>query len=132
HQYAALGVSDRFDLVEDLTPHGYTPRLRRAIFTWFNTHLKNYPAPVIDDVTDYVEPEENLLVFSGTLPQNDEMRRIDKLLVQRPELPKLTDETAWLAYKKSSLQRLRDLTFRTTVPDRAPRQRDFRADGSDA
>jgi hypothetical protein len=66
------------------------------------------------------------------LPQNDEMRRIDKLLVQRPELPKLTDEAAWLAHQKSSLRRLRDITFRTTIPERAPRQRDFRADGSDA
>ena len=35
-QYAALGADDRFDLVEDLTPHGYTPKLRGAIFTWFN------------------------------------------------------------------------------------------------
>jgi hypothetical protein len=132
HQYAALGVSNQFDLVEDLTPHGYTPKLRRAIFTWFNTHLKNDPTPVTDDVTDYVEPEENLLVFSGKLPQNDEMRRIDKLLVQRPNLPKFTDEAAWLAHQKSSLQRLRDVTFRATIPGRAPRQRDFRADGSDA
>ena len=46
HQYAALGASSRFELVEDLTPHGYTPKLRRAIFTWFNTHLKNDPTPV--------------------------------------------------------------------------------------
>ena len=67
-QYAALGAGSHFDLVEDLTPHGYTPKLRRAIFTWFNTHLKNDPTPVTDDVTDFVEPEENLLVFGGKLP----------------------------------------------------------------
>lgn len=132
HQYAALGASNRFDLVEDLTPHGYTPKLRRAIFTWFNTHLKNDPTPVMDDVTDFVEPEENLLVFSGKLPQQDEMRRIDKLLVQQPEVPRLTDESAWRTHQQVSLQRLRELTFRYTAPDRAPRQRDFRADGSDS
>jgi dienelactone hydrolase len=68
HQYAALGVPDQFSLVEDLSPHGYTPKLRQAIFTFFNTHLKGDPTPVTDDVTDFVEPEENLLVFGGRLP----------------------------------------------------------------
>ena len=62
HQYSALGVADEFDLIEDLTPHGYTPKLRRAIFTWFNLHLRGDATPVADDVTDYVEPAENLLV----------------------------------------------------------------------
>jgi len=131
-QYAALGASSHFDLVEDLTPHGYTPRLRQAIFTWFNTHLKNDPTPVTDDVTDFVEPEENLLVFGGKLPEQDEMRRIDTLLVRRGELPAITDEAAWRAHQETALKRLRELTFRHTCSDRAPRRRDFRADGSDS
>ena len=131
HQYAALGAGSHFDLVEDLTPHGYTPKLRRAIFTWFNTHLKNDPTPVTDDVTDFVEPEENLLVFGGKLPEQDEMRRIDKLLVQRADLPTITDEAAWRAHQETAIKRLRELTFRYTCPDRVPRQRDFRSDGSD-
>ena len=131
HQYAALEASNHFDLVEDLTPHGYTPKLRRAIFTWFNTHLKNDPTPVMDDVTDFVEPEENLLVFGGKLPEKDEMRRIDRLLVQRADRPTITDEAAWRSHQQTAIQRLRELTFRYTTLDRAPRQRDFRADGSD-
>jgi X-Pro dipeptidyl-peptidase (S15 family) len=131
-QYATLGASDHFDLVEDLTPHGYTPKLRRAIFSWFNTHLKNDPTPVTDDTTDFVEPEENLLVFGGTLPEQDEMRRIDKLLVKRPDLPELTDEAAWRLYQESAIKQLRELTFRYTLPNRVPRSRDFRADGSDS
>jgi dienelactone hydrolase len=131
HQYAALGADKHFDLVEDLTPHGYTPKLRRAIFTWFNTHLKNDPTPVTDDVTNYFEPEENLLVFGGKLPEQDEMRRIDKLLVARPELPAITDESAWRAHQEAALKRLREITFRYTVPEQVPRQRDFRNDGSD-
>ncbi len=131
HQYAELGASSHFDLVEDLTPHGYTPKLRRAIFTWFNTHLKNDPTPVEDDVTDFVEPEENLLVFGGKLPEQDEMRRIDQLLVKRADLPTIGDEAAWRAHQETALGRLREITFRYTSADRAPRRRDFRSDGGD-
>lgn len=131
HQYAALGAAERFDLVEDLSPHGYTPKLRRAIFTWFNSHLQGDSRPVTDDVTDFVEPEENLLVFGGKLPEQDEMRRIDKLLVPKGVLPALADEAAWRTYQKVTLQRLKDVTFRTTAVAGVPRQRDFRADGAD-
>ena len=130
HQYSALDADDHFDLVEDLTPHGYTPKLNRAIFTWFNTHLKNDPTPVTDDVTDFVEPTENLLVFAGSPPKPDAMSRIDKLLVKKADLPDISDEIAWKAHQKDSIQRLRGTTFRNTVLNRVPRQRDFRADGS--
>ncbi|MCC6508630.1 MAG: acetylxylan esterase [Pirellulaceae bacterium] len=131
HQYAALDVSDKFDLVEDLTPHGYTPKLRQAIFTFFNTHLKNDPTPVTDDVTTFVEPEENLQVFDGELPQRDQMRQIDKLLVARPALPTLSPGFDWKAYQAAALQRLRDTTFRYTLSGTQPQLRDVRADGSD-
>lgn len=131
-QYATLKADGHFDLVEDLTPHGYTPKLRRAIFTWFNTHLKNDPKPVTDDVTDFVEPEQNLLVFGGKRPEQDEMRRIDKLLVRRDDLPAITNEAAWRAHQEAAIKRLRETTFRYTYSDRAPRRRDFRGDGSDA
>ena len=129
-QYAALGARDQFDLVEDLSPHGYTPKLRREIFTWFNTHLKNDPTPVMDDLTDFVEPEENLLVFGGELPKQDAMRQIDKLLVARGQLPELTDKAAWLRHQESALKRLGELTFRQTVSEKTPRLRDVRDDGS--
>jgi hypothetical protein len=130
-QYAELGGESHFDLVEDLAPHGYTPKLRQAIFTWFNTHLKNDPTPVTDDITDFVEPEENLLVFGGKLPEQDEMQRIDTLLVRRDKLPEITDAAAWRARQRAALARLRQTTLRHTAPEGAPRQRDFRADGGD-
>jgi len=131
HQYAALDASSQFDLVEDLAPHGYTPKLRQAIFTWFNTHLKGDATPVEDDVTEFVEPEENLLVFGGTLPQDDQMRRIDTLLVKRAALPEVTDADQWHAYQEAALARLRELTFRYVPRDCTPRPRDVRHDGSE-
>ena len=114
HQYAALGTPATFDLVEDLTPHGYTPKLRQAIFTWFNKHLKGDPAPVRDDVTDFVEPEANLLVFGGKLPADDRMRHIDTLLVKRAEVPQVTAPDAWRAHQAATIRRLassRSVTF---------------------
>ncbi|MCO6458488.1 MAG: acetylxylan esterase, partial [Pirellulaceae bacterium] len=130
-QYAQLDAAGKFDLVEDLSPHGYTPKLRRAIFTWFNTHLKNDPTPVTDDLTDYVEPEENLLVFGGKLPADDAMRRIDTLLVQRAAVPEVGDEAGWIAHQRAALGWLQTTTFRHTVTNGPPHRRDFRADGGD-
>jgi len=130
-QYAALGAPEEFALVEDLTPHGYTPKLRQAIFTWFNQHLKGDPTPVTDDVTDFVEPEQNLLVFGGKLPQNDRMRQIDTLLVKRAEPPPVVSKSQWAAYQEAALRRLRELTFRYIAAEPDPRLRDCRADGSD-
>jgi len=129
HQYAALGKPEQFDLVEDLTPHGYTPKLRQAIFTWFNKHLKGDPTPVKDDVTDFVEPEENLLVFGGKLPKDDRMRHIDTLLVRRAEPPPVTNQADWRAHQAATIRRLRELTFRYIPRDQDPRLRDCRADG---
>jgi len=131
HQYAALNAAGQFDLVEDLTPHGYTPKLRRAIFTWFNKHLKGDPTPVEDDVTDFVEPEENLLVFAGKLPKDDRMRQIDTLLVRRAEAPAVANEADWRAHQEASIRRLRELTFRYISREQGPRLRDCRADGAE-
>ena len=129
-QYKGLGASENFDIVEDLSPHGYTPKLRLAIFTWFNRHLKNDPTPVTEDITDFVEPEENLLVFGGQLPEQDEMRRIDRMLVRRADPPTLTDEASWRNYQLRAIRRLRESTFRNTVSITDSRGSDFRSDGS--
>jgi hypothetical protein len=131
HQYAELGASERFALVEDLTPHGYTPKLRQAIFTWFNKHLKGDPTPVTDDVTDFVEPEANLLVFGGKLPKNDQMRRIDTLLVKRAEPPPVTNQAQWRGHQEATVRRLRDITFRHIPSSLDPALRDCRADGAE-
>lgn len=128
-QYAALGAPQNFDLVEDLIPHGYSPRLRKAIFTWFNTHLKGDATPVTDDVTDYVEPAENLLVFAGKLPSEDRMREIDQLLIPTPDLPTFAGADEWRTHQQTALNQLRRLTFRHTVSQQPPNQRGYRDDG---
>lgn len=129
HQYTALDASSRFDLIEDLTPHGYTPKLRKAIFTWFNTHLKGDPTPVEDDVTEFIEPDENLLVFGGKLPEHDQMPKIDTLLVRKGDLPEVTNVAQWQAHQHEAIARLRALTFRNIPTDCTPRMSNIRQDG---
>jgi hypothetical protein len=46
-------------------------------------------------------------------------------------VPKLTDESAWRAYQQAAIARMKELTFRNTLPGGIPRERDVRADGSD-
>lgn len=129
-QYQSLGIPKQFDLVEDETPHGYTPKLRQSIFTWFNTHLKSDPRPVGDDVTDFVEPEENLLVFGGNLPEKDHMSEAPALLVHRDSIPEITDETAWAKHQKEALKRLRESTFLNIRAGVIPRSVEILRDGS--
>jgi len=129
HQYAALGIADKVRLVEDLTPHGYTPKLNHAIFQWFNTHLKGDDSPVTDDVTDYVEPEENLLVFGGKLPEDDAMKRIDTLLVREAPRPDVVDESQWGEVQAERLSRLCATTFRHMPDLPQPQVLEVRDDG---
>lgn len=131
HQYAQLGVPERVELVEDLTPHGYTPKLNPAIFGWFNKHLKGDETPVTDDVTAYVEPVENLLAFGGTLPEHDEMRRVDELLVRTADHPEVVDEGQWGDVQAEQLTRLCATTFRYMPDLPAPRLVEWRSDGTE-
>ena len=129
HQYEALGVGDKVKLVEDLSPHGYTPKLRKAIFEWFNLHLKGDGSPVTDDVTDFVEPEENLLVFEGKLPEDDIMEEIEEHLITYAEPQPPTDEAQWTEHCRATLAKLRSLTFRNLPEDHSPAMVEHRADG---
>ncbi|MCE5239160.1 acetylxylan esterase [bacterium] len=129
HQYAALGIPERVQLVEDLTPHGYTPRLNRAIFQWFNKHLKGDDTPVTDDVTDHVEPEENLLVFGGQLPTDDVMAEVETHLVRLAERPEVVDEAQWGDLQAERLSRLCATTFHCHPDLPAPQVLEYRDDG---
>ncbi len=56
-----------------------------------------------DDVTSYVEPESNLLVFEGKLPSDDRMRQVDRLLVPVAKLPDIDTEAQWLVYQSQTI-----------------------------
>ncbi len=130
-QYAALGIPDKAMLVESVAPHGYTPELRRTIFRWFNNHLKNDNAPVCDDATDYVEPEDNLLVFGRKPPARDAMRKIDLILPRMANLPRIGSRQEWLKAQRAARAELKRIPFRhLPQPGDAYRLIEYRADGS--
>jgi len=118
-QYAVLGVPERFDMVEDATPHGYTPKLRKAVFAWFNRWLKQDSAPVTDDVTDYVEPEDNLLAFNGRLPEQDRMKTVDRWFIPAARSAVPEDAAAARTWQRVRLASLRRKTFSSTTPAHA-------------
>lgn len=60
------------------------------------------------------------------------MRDIDKLMVRRQELPNITSASDWRNHQAAALARLREVTFRHTVAEAVPRQREFRDDGQDS
>ncbi len=130
-QYDALGASGNFELVEDRTPHGYTPKLDAAIFGWFNRHLKGDDSPVTEGVTDYVEPAENLSVYGGQAPRDDRMAEVDKLLVRAAVPPKLDDAETLRRTLDGRLMDLKLSTFGSQVSDCRPALVEFRADGAD-
>lgn len=127
--YEAMGAAGNCQLVEDLSFHGYTPKLRRAIFEWFNHHLKGDDTPVTDDVTDFEEPEENLLVFGGNLPENDTMGEIDRLLNPPTRPIEVRSEEQWRAHQEDALKRLRAVSFRRIPKPVQPRVRFARDEG---
>ncbi|MCC6442605.1 MAG: acetylxylan esterase [Armatimonadetes bacterium] len=131
HQYKAAGVEGKTGLIEDISPHGYTPKIRKAIFEWFNLHLKGDASPVTDDVSDYVEPEENLLVFGGKLPEEDAMRRADTILVEQSDRGTPVDAEKRPDRRREALSRLRATTFRHIPASPAPRLREWKADGAE-
>ena len=131
-QYRELGAEASCALTEDVSPHGYTPALRQAIFSWFNRHLKGGAAPVTDDVTDELEPEENLLVFGGKQPTDDRMKVIDQIFIPRPAAVAPTSEPQVRSWQKETLSRLREVTFPRTAPAVPPRLCEVRDAGGEA
>jgi dienelactone hydrolase len=127
--YESLGAADRCRLVEDLSFHGYTPMLRKAIFEWFNLHLKGDDRPVEDDVTDFEEPAENLLVFGGKLPENDTMDRIETILTPPARPIEVRSEQQWLAHQEDAIKRLRAVSFRQVPEPVRPRVKFARDSG---
>src|SRR5262245_14392272 len=90
--------------------HDYRPDLRKAIFHFFNVHLKRIPTAVVEDSAKYTPlPGKDLRVFptDADLPNDVLNARIDETFVPRAKigLPKEGEFDQW---KKTRLKALRD------------------------
>lgn len=110
--YHSLGAGEAVDLVEAVTPHGYSPRTRKAIFAWFERHLKGIDQPAVDDTDQAEEPDAVLRVYpDGKPPSDDGMATADRTFIPLPEPPAPTAPD-WPARRTAALAALRRGTFR--------------------
>ena len=111
--YRLEECEDHIGLVEDVSRHGYTPKLRLAIFNWFEKNLKGSDQPVTDDLRTDMEPDESLAVYpSRKPPADDRLKEVDKFFLPLPKAPEVSDRAQWERHQRQSLDRLRATTFR--------------------
>ena len=111
--YIGYGCEEKLALCEAVTPHGYSPKTRLALFNWFGKHLQGSDEAVTDDLSGREERDEDLAVYrSMKPPARDKLKHIDRFFIPLPELPQLRPRSQWETYQKASLRKLRQLTFR--------------------
>jgi dienelactone hydrolase len=121
--YSFFGASDVVDSFVSIGGHDYREDIRKGVFRFLNTHLKNDPAEVTDTEVDLVTdgrnpqhpiPPEELRVFpkDENIPADALNTEIDEHFVEiaKPALPKSKQE--FEDWKKSLLTKLRQVTFR--------------------
>ncbi|NUQ01937.1 MAG: acetylxylan esterase, partial [Armatimonadetes bacterium] len=110
--YRALGIEERFEVVEDAIPHGYSPKTRTAIFAWFERHLKGVEGPA-EDIREEREADETLWAFpGGRPPADDRTPDIHRFFLPLPAVGMAEVPPA------ERLARLRAWTFRTIPEER--------------
>jgi dienelactone hydrolase len=117
--YARFGASDRVDAMVSIGGHAYRTDLRRAIFEFFNRHLRGDSRPVADPDAGLSQdgkptriPSKDLRVFpeDTDLPKDQINTRIDETFVEAAKIdpPKAGEYETW---KKDLLDRLKKTCF---------------------
>jgi hypothetical protein len=111
--YRLFDCEERVGLVEDVFRHGYTPKTRLAIFSWFDKNLKGSDVPVTEDIRTDDEKDETLAVYPGKKPPaDDRLKDVDKFFLRLPGLPEVKDRAGWELHQREALAKLRATTFR--------------------
>ncbi|HYG74545.1 MAG TPA: prolyl oligopeptidase family serine peptidase [Planctomycetota bacterium] len=116
--YARFGAGDKVSAVVSVGGHAYRTDLRRAIFEFFNRHLKRDAAPVVDaDAGLNAEgkhrlEKSSLRVFptDADIPADQINTKVDQVFVPRAKvnLPKPEEFTNW---RNDLLEKLRAAAF---------------------
>jgi dienelactone hydrolase len=94
--------------------HDYRPDLRKAIFHFFNMHLKRQPTAVVEDSAKYTPIEgKKLRVFptDDDLPKGAINHKIDELFIL-PAKVALPEKGKFTEWKKEMVAKLREKSFR--------------------
>jgi dienelactone hydrolase len=124
--YSRFGAGDQVESVVSIGGHGYRTDIRRAVFGFFNRHLKGDARRVSDPDAAEAPPKSfpikpsDLRVFptDADLPKDERNTRIDETFVARarPRLPAAGTFDAW---QRGLLERLRQASF-AAWPRKAP------------
>ncbi|OGV57582.1 MAG: hypothetical protein A2283_07945 [Lentisphaerae bacterium RIFOXYA12_FULL_48_11] len=111
--FILYGCEEKIDLVEAVTPHGYSPKMRIAVFNWFEKYLKGSDRLVTDDIAENPEKDKDLAVYKEMKPPvEDKLKDVDKSFIPLPGLPELKNKEEWEKYQGQCLIKLQDVTFR--------------------
>ena len=119
--YGMYGVEKAVQEYVSQGGHDYRPDLRKAIFHFFNMHLKRQPTPLVEDSAKY-EPLEGrkLRVFptDADLPKDAINARIDETFIPMAKVT-LPEKGKFAEWKKGMIAKLREQSFRP-FPERIP------------
>ncbi len=111
--YRALGCEELFEVVEDIVPHSYTPKIRTALFAWFDHHLKGLHGGAVEDLDGDDLDDSVLTVFpGGQPPADDQLVTVHDRLIPLPDPPVIDGAASLAAHRDATVARLRELTFR--------------------
>jgi len=125
--YARFGAGDRVDAVVSVGGHAYRTDIRRAVFEFFNRHLRGDSRPVSDadaglgpDPKTPRIPTRDLRVFpeDADLPKDQINTKIDEIFVPTAKVAP-PDPGAFEAWRNDLLGRLRQTCF-SAWPDAPP------------
>lgn len=116
--YEILGHKENVAEYVSVGDHAYRPDLRVAIFRFINKHLKNDSSEVADSVFPKIDGKD-LRVFpeDGDLPKDAINARADELFVPIKHAPLPTDRKQFAEWKKATLTKLREMSFRSIPAD---------------
>jgi cephalosporin-C deacetylase-like acetyl esterase len=114
--YGLLGATDKLRLVGTPGGHGYQPRSRTEIFSWFLAHLQGknvHPEKVgdVDESPQRQESEETLRVFVSGSPVGNRTPTIHDELLTPAAPPRIPDVATLERTRQQVITALRAKTF---------------------
>ncbi len=122
--YQGVGAEDNIGMMEFVGPHSYSSASRRAIFSWFLQHLmgKDISPDEVEDIDGVREKDEDLLVFNGQIPPNDESTTVQDWFIPKAKLPVIESVEDLEKERRTLVEVLREESF-AAFPGEAPSPR---------